>query len=107
MFIILLAHEKCGALVKRSRRRPLTAESRVRFPDALPRIKNGFRPFFSFASVLMPPPFPLIPSSNPPLTRSRTIGICRVQVVRVILTGFSEKRRWTIKCDVIFVPHGL
>jgi len=55
----------------------------------------------------MPPPFPLIPSSNPPLTRSRTIGICRVQVVRVILTGFSEKRRWTIKCDVIFVPHGL
>ena len=39
--IIPLVHEKkCaiyGALVKRSRRRPLTAESRVRFPDALPR----------------------------------------------------------------------
>ena len=29
-----------GALVKRSRRRPLTAESRVRFPDALPRLRN-------------------------------------------------------------------
>ena len=34
--IIPFAHEKYGALVKRSRRRPLTAESRVRFPDALP-----------------------------------------------------------------------
>ena len=34
--IISFAHEKYGALVKRSRRRPLTAESRVRFPDALP-----------------------------------------------------------------------
>ena len=34
------ACKKCGALVKRSRRRPLTAESRVRFPDALPRHKE-------------------------------------------------------------------
>ena len=35
------------------------------------------------------------------------IGICLVQVVRVILRGFSEKRLRTINCDVIFVPHGL
>ena len=41
------ACKKCGALVKRSRRRPLTAESRVRFPDALPR-KTAQAVFFKF-----------------------------------------------------------
>ena len=45
--IISLAQLICGALVKRLRRRPLTAESGVRFPNALPRqvfrmIPKGF-----------------------------------------------------------------
>lgn len=55
MLIIHLAHEKSakyGALVKRSRRRPLTAESRVRFPDALPRTGvTGLRFFFYSKTV--------------------------------------------------------
>ena len=43
--------EKKGLLVKRSRRRPLTAETRVRFPDRSLNALEGSKAFFLHATV--------------------------------------------------------